>query len=212
MKRFTAVIMAVLMLAGCGDDELNHKLDQVMKQSNVKSYHLQMISRNKDKHANAQKTNIDYQNGNVLMKAAGQKHSISYIEDGTRYTLADNRVTKRTVDQSDYNLYKRQMNFLKKYRSHFNVATEAHSIVFTSNRFLLEDKEAMAELNLRRTAVDEFSVEYVFDQNKHLKTYTVERMKKNTSTMHETVYQYSKVNQLKNIQVPAVIAEARSGA
>lgn len=212
MKKLTAVICSVLMLAGCGDNELNNKLNQVMEQNSVNSYHLQIMSRNKDKQANAQTTNIDYRNGHVLMEAAGQKNSISYIANNTRYTLAANRVTKRTVDQSDYDLYKRQMDFLKTYSSHFNVATEEQRIVFTSNRYLLEDKKAMAELNLRRTAVDEFSVEYVFDKNKHLKTYTVERMKKNTSSMHETVYQYSKINQLKQLQIPAVIAEAERGA
>lgn len=211
MKKIIAVITMMLVLAGCSDNELNHKLDQVVKESNVKSYHLQIVSRNKHQ-ANAQKTNIDYNNGKVLMKSAGQKNSVSYIDDNMRYTLANNEVFKRPVDASDYHLYKKQIDFLKKYSSHFNVATEEHQIVFTSNRYLLEDKKAMAELNLRRTAVDEFSVEYVFDNNKHLKTYTIERMKKNTSTMHETIYSYSKVNELKPLQIPAAIEETQRGA
>lgn len=209
MKRWILLSAVIVFLTGCGDNEMDTKIDQVMKANKpIESYHLNIVTGVKPaSKMPSQETEMDYKEGTTQMMSKGQKNVVTYINNGRKYILTGNRVSQRDISDTDYNLYHKQLEFLKRYKSHFNVAAEEHNIIFTSNRHLLEDKKAMKELGLTRTAVDEFSVEYVFNRQKQLRTYSIERLQKEAKKMHESVYTYSKVNQIKRIEVNPLIKE-----
>ncbi|TDM11938.1 hypothetical protein [Macrococcus lamae] len=203
MKRLFLFLAVMVLMAACSDDEKDKKMERVLNANDsISSYHMKMTSDDSEGFSKSTMT-ADYKDNSMQMTT---KKAVTYMTGDDRYILAQNRVVKRKR-LNDENTYEEQMKFLERYRSYFNVATEKDQIVFTSNRELLTDDKALDELNLNRSAVDEFSIEYIFDEDDKLKQFSVERLQKDEKRMYETVYHYSHVNQLKAIEVHPLIKE-----